>query len=95
MATETIARPDILSGITDDQIVDLDVRPILRDGGEPFSLIMETMSKVPSGSVLRLRATFKPIPLFGVMKLKGWDNWTEFGFGDDWCVWFYRRQDFA
>ena len=76
-------------------MVDLDVRPILRDGGEPFSLIMETATQVPPGGIFRLRATFKPLPLFGVMKMKGWDHWTEFGAGDDWRIWFYRRQDFA
>ncbi len=95
MATISTARPDALAGITEEQIVDLDVRPILRKGGEPFSLIMDTVDQVPSGSVFRLRATFKPLPLFGVLKMKGWDHWIEFGIGDDWRIWFYRRQDFV
>ena len=70
MATVDTARPDLLAEITEEQMVDLDVRPILRDGGEPFSLIMETATQVPPGGIFRLRATFKPLPLFGVMKMK-------------------------
>ncbi len=72
----------------------LDVRPILREGREPSSLVMEIAAEVPPGGVLRLRATFKPVPLFGAMRAKGWKHWVEFGEADDWCVWFYRKNDF-
>ena len=89
------ARPEALAGITEAERVELDVRPVLREGGEPFSLIMSTAAQVPEGHVLRLRATFKPVPLFGVMRTRGWKHWTERGEGDDWIVWFYRTRDFS
>ncbi len=88
-------RPEALAEITEAERVELDVRPTLRDGGEPFSLIMETAGRVPEGHVLRLRATFKPVPLFGVMRARGWKHWVEHGEGDDWVVWFYRTRDFT
>lgn len=88
-------RPASLAGVTERERVELDVRPVLRDGGEPFSLIMETVGRVPDGHVLRLRATFKPVPLFGVMRVRGWKYWIEYGEGDDWIVWFYRTRDFG
>jgi hypothetical protein len=75
--------------------VDLDVRPVLAAGGEPFALIMETAAAVPPRHVLRLRAPFKPVPLFAVMRAKGWGSWVAAGAGDDWSVCFYRRADFA
>ena len=84
------ARPGPLARVSETDCVDLDVRPILRGGGEPFSLIMETAASVPAGHVLRLRATFKPVPLFAVMRVRGWSHWVERGDGDDWTVWFYR-----
>lgn len=91
--------PDIAdprpAALSDDACVELDVRPILRDGGEPFSLIMETAGRVPDGHALRLRATFKPTPLFGVMRMRGWKHWIERGEGDDWIVWFYRSRDLS
>jgi uncharacterized protein (DUF2249 family) len=51
--------------------VDVDVRPILRSGGEPFSVIMAALGNLESGQGLRLYATFKPVPLFAVMAEKG------------------------
>lgn len=67
---------------------DLDVRPILRDGGEPFGAIMEALGKLAPGQSLRLVAPFKPIPLFGVMGQRGFEaNAQEIGDGD-WEVLF-------
>jgi uncharacterized protein (DUF2249 family) len=51
--------------------IDVDVRPILRAGGEPFSTIMAALETLAPGQGLRLYAPFKPIPLFGVMADKG------------------------
>ena len=51
--------------------IDVDVRPILREGGEPFSVIMAALDRLEPGQGLRLYATFKPIPLFAVMADKG------------------------
>ena len=51
--------------------IDVDVRPILRAGGEPFSTIMAALASLQPGQGLRLFATFKPIPLFDVMLDKG------------------------
>jgi len=54
--------------------VDVDVRPILRAGGEPFSQIMQALETLEPGQGLRLFATFQPIPLFGVMGSKGFTH---------------------
>ena len=39
---------------------ELDVRPILRAGGEPFSAIMEAVNGLAAGQSFRLLATFEP-----------------------------------
>lgn len=52
---------------------DLDVRPILREGGEPFSVIMQAASSLAPGQSLRLYATFKPLPLFQVLGARGFE----------------------
>lgn len=54
--------------------IDLDVRPILRAGGEPFSTIMAVLEQLAPGQGLRLYATFRPIPLFGVMAERGFTH---------------------
>ena len=44
--------------------IDVDVRPILRSGGGPFSVIMAALDQLAQGQGLRLYATFRPVPLF-------------------------------
>lgn len=62
---------------------DLDVRPILRDGGEPFGAIMQAVAALAPGQSLRLLATFKPIPLFQVLGQRGFEpSAREIGDGD-------------
>src|SRR5205814_4226079 len=56
------------------EFVDVDVRPILRAGGEPFSAIMQAVEGLEPGQGVRLFATFKPIPLFGVMGSRGFSH---------------------
>lgn len=62
---------------------DLDVRPILKEGGEPFSVIMDAVAELQPGQSLRLFATFKPIPLFQVLGSRGFTpSAREIGNGD-------------
>lgn len=61
----------------------IDVRPILKAGGEPFPEIMKAVSQLGAGQSLRLLATFKPVPLFAVMQKKGYTHSEkELGAGD-------------
>ena len=74
------------SGALDD--VELDVRPILAVGDEPFDLIMETVASLAPGQALVLRAPFEPVPLEGVLSSQGFEyEVTELG-ADDWRVVF-------
>ena len=53
------------------EYIDVDARPILRAGGEPFSVIMAAVERLEPGQGLRLYAPFKPAPLFDVMANRG------------------------
>jgi uncharacterized protein (DUF2249 family) len=68
--------------------IDLDVRPILRSGGEPFSVIMAALAQLTPGQGLRLQATFRPVPLFAVMAEKGFAHAERELGGGDWEVLF-------
>ena len=70
------------------QYTDVDVRPILRAGGEPFSVIMAALEELKPGQGLRLLATFKPVPLFGVMANKGFSHAEKALDGGEWEVLF-------
>lgn len=71
-----------------EDFVELDVRPILRDGGEPFGKIMEVVGALKPGQGLRLLATFKPVPLFSVLGKKGFGHEEHEIGGGDWEILF-------
>jgi uncharacterized protein (DUF2249 family) len=68
--------------------MDVDVRPTLRAGGEPFGEIMAAVAKLPPGQGLRLLATFKPTPLLQVLGSKGFSHEAREIGGGDWEVLF-------
>lgn len=51
--------------------LELDVRPSLARGEDPFSLIMAAVDGLSPGQSLRLIAPFRPVPLFNVMANRG------------------------
>lgn len=73
-----------------ESFIDLDVRPILRDGGEPFEIIMKAVTALAPGENLRLFATFKPVPLFHVLASKGFEHEDIELDGGDWEIRFRR-----
>lgn len=68
--------------------VEVDVRPILKAGGEPFEKIMQAVDALRPGEGLRLFATFKPTPLFRVLSSRGFDHQAKEVEGGDWEVLF-------
>ena len=74
------------------RIVELDVRPYLRKKLEPFKLIMETVKSLGPEDTFVLHATFKPTPLLGVMKTKGFAYKTENLAKDHWVVTFVPKE---
>ncbi|MCO5164065.1 MAG: DUF2249 domain-containing protein [Mesorhizobium sp.] len=68
--------------------VELDVRPILAAGGEPFGRIMETVASLGPGEGLRLLAPFRPVPLFGALGSRGFTHQDREIGGGDWEVLF-------
>lgn len=66
----------------------LDVRDILKAGGEPFSQIMQAVAALSPGQGLRLLATFKPVPLLAVMAQRGFGHTEHEIGGGDWEVVF-------
>ena len=70
---------------------ELDVRPILADGGEPFQAIMAAVESLAPGQGLTLLAPFKPQPLFTVMERKGFLHQVSELEGGDFEVRFMPR----
>jgi uncharacterized protein (DUF2249 family) len=70
------------------EYIDVDVRPILRAGGEPLSFIMAALERLEPGQGVRLYATFKPVPLFAVMAERGFSHSAQPLDGGEWEVLF-------
>ncbi|GGJ46741.1 DUF2249 domain-containing protein [Deinococcus roseus] len=56
---------------------ELDVRPLLERGEEPFSQIQKVTSRVPAGQQFLLLAPFEPVPLYLALHRKGFVAWCE------------------
>ncbi len=82
--------PASLATVPAERILDVDVRDVLRAGGEPFGQIMAARKELQPGGVLRVRAIFEPAPLYFVLGAQGLDHWTEQLADDDWRVWFFE-----
>lgn len=74
-------------------VVELDVRPHLRKKLEPFQVIMETVKELDVDDIFVLHATFKPTPLFGVLKMKGLAGKAEKIGIDHWVSTFVNKKN--
>jgi uncharacterized protein (DUF2249 family) len=90
----------VVSTQADDEIpaqdaprLDLDVRPVIAQGGEPFNLIMEAVDGLAPGEVLRLRSPFDPTPLHRVLGGRGFLRVTRERGPDDWETEYWRPGD--
>lgn len=68
--------------------VRLDVRPIIGAGDEPFETIIAAADTIPEGGVLELTAPFQPLPLYPVLRKRGFSAETQQRAPDEWVVRF-------
>ncbi|MFC5465473.1 DUF2249 domain-containing protein [Lederbergia graminis] len=73
-------------------IVELDVREQLKKKLEPFQLIMNTVKNLKEEDIFVLHATFKPTPLLGLLKMKGYVHKVEKIDKNHWVVSFVNKK---
>lgn len=73
------------------KIIELDVREDLQKKIEPFQKIMNAIKPLEEGDTFILHAPFKPVPLFAVMKRKGFTYEAEQLDKKHWKVTFVKR----
>ncbi|MBB4279252.1 DUF2249 domain-containing protein [Rhizobium mongolense] len=72
-------------------IRELDVRQLLKDGGMPFQVIMETIQSLRPDESLRLLVIFEPIPLIRQLSERGYSHRSTKLAEDDWEIVFTPR----
>ncbi|MCC6543817.1 MAG: DUF2249 domain-containing protein [Nitrospirae bacterium] len=80
-----------LKSLPKEKIVDLDVRPELDAGRDPFNLIIKTLGSMSDDQVLHLVIVFEPVPLYTVLQMKGYDHKTE-QINGLWHIYFYKGE---
>lgn len=69
--------PEQLRNLKPEQIVQLDVRPLLALGNDPLNLIQKTIKGLQVGQVLEIINTFKPEPLIQLLQKRGFTTYVE------------------
>jgi uncharacterized protein (DUF2249 family) len=82
--------PQELRGLPHDLRVVLDVREQVRAGEEPYHRIMQSVGSLRKNQVLQLCNIFEPVPLYDVLRQRGFAHWTERRGPEEWWVTFYR-----
>ena len=73
--TDDNKKPTI--NMTRNKIVELDARPILAGGVDPFKQIMEKLKLMKADETLLIINTFEPVPLLNVLRSKGYEYEVE------------------
>ncbi len=88
--TEPLIRVKALVEEKHAKVYKLDVRELMRTGGEPFNQIMQTVAKVKNGEAFLLETIFEPAPLYDMLKKKGFIHETEMPGSGHYKIWFYK-----
>lgn len=69
--------PPFMAQLGDGPHAELDVRPLLEAGQDPFNRILQEVKALGPGQVLRLINDFEPLPLIQLLGKQGLESWTE------------------
>ena len=69
--------PGYLTSLSKEQLFELDVRPSLAKGIDPFSLIMERLKSIGEGEALKIINTFEPVPLINILRKQGFEVFVQ------------------
>lgn len=82
--------PAFLQQLKPADVLDLDVRPILAAGRDPFNLIMKKTGELATGQALRIINDFDPIPLVQLLGKRGFRTWGEILEGGVFHTYFFK-----
>ena len=85
--------PSFVTTLTKEQLIELDVRPVIASGSDPLSIIMEKIKEVKPGQVLKIINTFEPTPLIALLEKKGFETYVDrlnFNLVE---TYFYRKEN--
>jgi uncharacterized protein (DUF2249 family) len=69
--------PGFLLSLKKDQLVTLDVRPIIAKGEDPLNNITQKVKSLKPGQVLKIINSFEPVPLIQLLEKKGFEVYAD------------------
>jgi len=69
--------PQFITALTKEQLVVLDVRPVIASGSDPLNIIMEKVKTIEPGRILKIINTFEPTPLILMLEKKGFETYVD------------------
>lgn len=82
--------PQFITDLRKEDIVELDVRPVLDAGQDPLKLIMEYVNKLKPNESLKLINNFEPTPLIILLEKQGFVSYMEIINEDLINTYFYK-----
>lgn len=69
--------PDFIKQMMPENTLELDVRPVIDSGKDPFKIITEKIKELKTGEVLKLINSFEPAPLIALLGNQGYETFVE------------------
>jgi len=85
--------PDFIISLQAEQIVVLDVRPIIVSGKDPLQFILEKIKTLQPKQALKIINTFEPTPLMLLLQKQGFESYAEVIDEDLVETYFYKRSE--
>lgn len=82
--------PAFFNSLKPDQIIELDVRPIIEADEDPLSLIVKTVKQIKQGQALKIINTFEPTPLLSLLKKQNFESYVDHVSDDLVETYFFR-----
>ncbi len=82
--------PGFLLTLKNEQLFELDVRPIIASGNDPLNAILEKINAVKAGQVLKIINSFEPVPLIKLLEKQGFEAYADLVNEQLVETWFYK-----
>lgn len=92
-AAQATPMPAFMKQLKPSDVLDLDVRPILNSGQDPFNMILKKVGELAPGQALRIINDFDPIPLVQLLEKRGFQTYGEVLDGGIFHTYFFKGDE--
>ena len=83
--------PEFINNMVAENIIELDVRPVIESDNDPLELIVQVVKTLEAGSVLKIINSFEPTPLMHLLGKKGFESYAEWISDELVNTYFYKK----